>query len=114
MNGGFQNRRSLYIEGQQGGEKGVLVAPCLIDGGDQHPLNLDFLRGAGIAKQPGIFNSANTQPDDGHGSTFLTNFSEDLVINPVSTAKSPALGHLGIPGYTHLPAHTFCQLFLQS
>ncbi len=80
MNGGFQNRRSLYIEGQQGGEKGVLVAPCLIDGGDQHPLNLDFLRGAVLSAQ----------------------------------SKSPALSHLGIQGYTHLPAHTFCQLFLQS
>ena len=58
----FQNSFDVLL---QGGEEGVLVTPCLIDGGNQHLLNLAFRHGAGVAEQPGVFKSADAPPDDG-------------------------------------------------
>lgn len=44
---GFQNGFNVLL---QGGEEGVLVAPCLINGGDQYLFDLAFRYSAGVAE----------------------------------------------------------------
>lgn len=73
-------------------KEGVLVAQCLVDGGDKYLLDVAFRDRAGVAEQAGVFQATDAAPDDGFLPTVV----------PVNPAKYLATvteyNHLGEDG----------------